>query len=129
MLQRQRTVPLPQRRHINPATVTHGMTFSLHIDTRIHTKTVCRMMQRWSDKCECLCADIPLLPSISSMNGSDEEEPGGPFTVHWLNNKELHLTLSMEVFQQQLEQRRAERTHRAITVLFAQWFVSGPVTV
>ncbi|XP_016107318.1 dmX-like protein 1 [Sinocyclocheilus grahami] len=46
--------------------------------------------------------DIPLLPSISSMNGSDEEEPGGPFTVHWLNNKELHLTLSMEVFLQQL---------------------------
>ncbi|KTG42876.1 hypothetical protein cypCar_00016740 [Cyprinus carpio] len=45
---------------------------------------------------------IPLLPSISSMNGSDEEEPGGPFTVHWLNNKELHLTLSMEVFLQQL---------------------------
>ncbi|KAF4110433.1 hypothetical protein G5714_009685 [Onychostoma macrolepis] len=47
--------------------------------------------------------DIPLLPSISSMNGSDEEEPGGPFTVHWLNNKELHLTLSMEVFLQQLK--------------------------
>ncbi|XP_043103136.1 dmX-like protein 1 isoform X3 [Puntigrus tetrazona] len=46
--------------------------------------------------------DIPLLPSISSMNGSDEEEPGGPFTVHWLDNKELHLTLSMEVFLQQL---------------------------
>ncbi|XP_067270720.1 dmX-like protein 1 [Pseudorasbora parva] len=46
--------------------------------------------------------DIPLLPSISSMNGSDEEEPGGPFTVHWLNNKELQLTLSMEVFLQQL---------------------------
>ncbi|XP_051758739.1 dmX-like protein 1 isoform X2 [Ctenopharyngodon idella] len=46
--------------------------------------------------------DIPLLPSISSMNGSDEEEPGGSFTVHWLNNKELHLTLSMEVFLQQL---------------------------
>ncbi|KAK1801253.1 hypothetical protein P4O66_022937 [Electrophorus voltai] len=46
--------------------------------------------------------DIPLLPSISSLSGSDEEEPGGPFTVHWLNNKELHLTLTMEVFLQQL---------------------------
>ncbi|XP_051508605.1 dmX-like protein 1 [Myxocyprinus asiaticus] len=46
--------------------------------------------------------DIPLLPSISSMIGCDEEEPGGSFTVHWLNNKELHLTLSMEVFLQQL---------------------------
>lgn len=32
----------------------------------------------------------------------DEEEPGGLFTVHWLNNKELHFTLAMEVFLQQL---------------------------
>ncbi|XP_036382466.1 dmX-like protein 1 isoform X2 [Megalops cyprinoides] len=46
--------------------------------------------------------DIPLLPSISSLSASDDEEPGGPFTVHWLNNKELHLTLAMEVFLQQL---------------------------
>ncbi|XP_061116820.1 dmX-like protein 1 isoform X2 [Conger conger] len=46
--------------------------------------------------------DIPLLPSISSLSSTDEEEPGGPFTVHWLNNKELHLTLAMEVFIQQL---------------------------
>ncbi|KAF7695264.1 dmX-like protein 1 isoform X1 [Silurus meridionalis] len=46
--------------------------------------------------------DIPLLPSISSLSGSDDEEPGGPFNVHWLNNKELHLTLTMEVFLQQL---------------------------
>ncbi|KAJ7994355.1 hypothetical protein DPEC_G00265000 [Dallia pectoralis] len=46
--------------------------------------------------------DIPLLPSITSLCGGDEEEPGGPFTVHWLNNKELHLTLAMEVFLQQL---------------------------
>lgn len=45
--------------------------------------------------------DIPLLPSISSMSGS-EEEPGGTFIVHWLNNKELNLTLNMEVFLQQL---------------------------
>nr|XP_019954783.1 PREDICTED: dmX-like protein 1 isoform X2 [Paralichthys olivaceus] len=46
--------------------------------------------------------DIPLLPSISSLSAADDEEPGGPFTVHWLNNKELHLTLAMEVFLQQL---------------------------
>ncbi|TSL10182.1 DmX-like protein 1 [Bagarius yarrelli] len=46
--------------------------------------------------------DIPLLPSISSLSSSDDEEPGGPFNVHWLNNKELHLTLTMEVFLQQL---------------------------
>lgn len=46
--------------------------------------------------------DIPLLPSISSMIGCDEDDACGSFTVHWLNNKELHLTLSMEVFLQQL---------------------------
>uniref|UniRef100_A0AAX7V4N3 RAVE complex protein Rav1 C-terminal domain-containing protein n=1 Tax=Astatotilapia calliptera TaxID=8154 RepID=A0AAX7V4N3_ASTCA len=46
--------------------------------------------------------DIPLLPSISSLNAVDDEEPGGPFSVHWLNNKELHFTLAMEVFLQQL---------------------------
>ncbi|KAM9858347.1 dmX-like protein 1 [Aulostomus maculatus] len=46
--------------------------------------------------------DIPLLPSISSLSAVDDEEPGGPFTVHWLNNKELHFTLAMEVFLLQL---------------------------
>lgn len=46
--------------------------------------------------------DIPLLPSISSLSAVDDEETGGPFTVHWLNNKELHFTLAMEVFLQQL---------------------------
>lgn len=46
--------------------------------------------------------DIPLLPSISSLSSVDDEEPGGLFTVHWLNNKELQLTLAMEVFLQQL---------------------------
>ncbi|XP_076005529.1 dmX-like protein 1 [Genypterus blacodes] len=46
--------------------------------------------------------DIPLLPSISSLNGVDDEEPGGHFTVHWLNNKELQFTLAMDVFLQQL---------------------------
>uniref|UniRef100_A0AAY4DLG9 RAVE complex protein Rav1 C-terminal domain-containing protein n=1 Tax=Denticeps clupeoides TaxID=299321 RepID=A0AAY4DLG9_9TELE len=53
--------------------------------------------------------------SINPATGStcDDEEPGGPFTVHWLNNKELQLTLAMEVFLQQLRstqgrQNRAE---------------------
>uniref|UniRef100_A0A4W5QJI7 Dmx like 1 n=1 Tax=Hucho hucho TaxID=62062 RepID=A0A4W5QJI7_9TELE len=39
---------------------------------------------------------------FSGIKFSDDEEPGGPFTVHWLNNKELLLTLAMEVFLQQL---------------------------
>ncbi|XP_069043344.1 dmX-like protein 1 isoform X6 [Lepisosteus oculatus] len=46
--------------------------------------------------------DIPLLPSISSLIVDDTEEQSGPFVVHWLNNKELHFSLSMEVFLQQL---------------------------
>ncbi|NWU93298.1 DMXL1 protein, partial [Upupa epops] len=46
--------------------------------------------------------DIPLLPSISSLSLGENEEKSGPFLVHWLNNKELHFTLSMEVFLQQL---------------------------
>ncbi|KFV71155.1 DmX-like 1, partial [Dryobates pubescens] len=47
--------------------------------------------------------DIPLLPSISSLSLGENEEKSGPFVVHWLNNKELHFTLSMEVFLQQLK--------------------------
>lgn len=46
--------------------------------------------------------DIPLLPSITSLSLNENEEKSGPFVVHWLNNKELHFTLSMEVFLQQL---------------------------
>ncbi|KAM4640094.1 dmX-like protein 1 isoform 7-T7 [Amazona ochrocephala] len=47
--------------------------------------------------------DIPLLPSITSLSLGENEETSGPFVVHWLNNKELHFTLSMEVFLQQLK--------------------------
>lgn len=56
--------------------------------------------------------DIPLLPSISSLSGSDDEEPG-PFNVHWLNNKELHLTLTMEVFLQQLRSSLEQQNQQA----------------
>lgn len=57
----------------------------------------------FSKRCNLFITDIPLLPSISSLSAADDEEPGGPFTVHWLNNKELHFTLAMEVFLQQLQ--------------------------
>lgn len=56
--------------------------------------------------CCCCCfllVDIPLLPSITSLSLGENEEKSGPFVVHWLNNKELHFTLSMEVFLQQLK--------------------------
>lgn len=54
--------------------------------------------------------DIPLLPSISSLSAVDDEEPGGLFTVHWLNNKELHFALAMEVFLQQLRGSLEQQT-------------------
>lgn len=38
-----------------------------------------------------------------SLSLTENEEKSGPFAVHWLNNKELHFTLSMEVFLQQLK--------------------------
>ncbi|XP_054842281.1 dmX-like protein 1 isoform X3 [Eublepharis macularius] len=47
--------------------------------------------------------DIPLLPSIMSLSLNENEGESGPFVVHWLNNKELHFTLSMEVFLQHLK--------------------------
>uniref|UniRef100_A0A8C6ZGE6 Dmx like 1 n=1 Tax=Nothoprocta perdicaria TaxID=30464 RepID=A0A8C6ZGE6_NOTPE len=40
---------------------------------------------------------------INSAYLGENEEKNGPFVVHWLNNKELHFTLSMEVFLQQLK--------------------------
>uniref|UniRef100_A0A8C5MH23 Dmx like 1 n=1 Tax=Leptobrachium leishanense TaxID=445787 RepID=A0A8C5MH23_9ANUR len=54
--------------------------------------------------------DIPLLPSISSMSLNEQEEKSGPFVVHWLNNKELHFSLSMEVFLQQLKKSCEQQT-------------------
>ncbi|XP_069736631.1 dmX-like protein 1 isoform X4 [Phaenicophaeus curvirostris] len=54
--------------------------------------------------------DIPLLPSITSLSLGENEEKSGPFIVHWLNNKELHFTLSMEVFLQQLKKRFEHRS-------------------
>ncbi|XP_077318349.1 dmX-like protein 1 isoform X1 [Lithobates pipiens] len=57
--------------------------------------------------------DIPLLPSISSMSLSETEEKSGPFVVHWLNNKELHFSLSMEVFLQQLRKSLEQQSSEA----------------
>ncbi|XP_040277604.1 dmX-like protein 1 [Bufo bufo] len=59
--------------------------------------------------------DIPLLPSISSMSLGETEENNGPFVVHWLNNKELHFSLSMEVFLQQLKKSVEQQSSEANT--------------
>ncbi|KAM6303961.1 dmX-like protein 1 isoform 4-T4 [Podargus strigoides] len=59
--------------------------------------------------------DIPLLPSITSLSLCENEEKSGPFVVHWLNNKELHFTLSMEVFLQQLKKSFEHQSSEATT--------------
>ncbi|KAK7831362.1 hypothetical protein U0070_024650, partial [Myodes glareolus] len=71
----------------------------VHRNTPLHPNALCHFHIAASIN---PATDIPLLPSITSLSLSENEEKCGPFVVHWLNNKELHFTLSMEVFLQQL---------------------------
>ncbi|KAM6223193.1 dmX-like protein 1 isoform 2-T2 [Rhynchocyon petersi] len=71
----------------------------VHRNTPLHANALCHFHIAASIN---PATDIPLLPSITSLSLNENEEKSGPFVVHWLNNKELHLTLSMEVFLQQL---------------------------
>ncbi|XP_029426227.1 dmX-like protein 1 isoform X4 [Nannospalax galili] len=71
----------------------------VHRNTPLHANALCHFHIAASIN---PATDIPLLPSISSLSLSENEEKNGPFVVHWLNNKELHFSLSMEVFLQQL---------------------------
>uniref|UniRef100_A0A8C2SY78 Dmx like 1 n=1 Tax=Coturnix japonica TaxID=93934 RepID=A0A8C2SY78_COTJA len=50
-----------------------------------------------------IAASINPATGRNCVNLGENEEKSGPFVVHWLNNKELHFTLSMEVFLQQLK--------------------------
>lgn len=70
-----------------------------HRNTPLHANALCHFHIAASIN---PATDIPLLPSITSLSLNENEEKCGPFVVHWLNNKELHFTLSMEVFLQQL---------------------------
>uniref|UniRef100_A0A8C3XNZ1 DmX-like protein 1 n=1 Tax=Chelydra serpentina TaxID=8475 RepID=A0A8C3XNZ1_CHESE len=72
----------------------------VHRNTPLHANALCHFHIAASIN---PATDIPLLPSITSLSLSENEEKSGPFVVHWLNNKELHFTLSMEVFLQQLK--------------------------
>ncbi|XP_045694003.1 dmX-like protein 1 isoform X7 [Phyllostomus hastatus] len=71
----------------------------VHRNTPLHANALCHFHIAASIN---PATDIPLLPSITSLSLGENEEKSGPFVVHWLNNKELHFTLSMEVFLQQL---------------------------
>ncbi|XP_065262879.1 dmX-like protein 1 isoform X5 [Emys orbicularis] len=72
----------------------------VHRNTPLHANALCHFHIAASIN---PATDIPLLPSITSLSLSENEEKSGPFVVHWLNNKELHFTLSMEVFLQHLK--------------------------
>ncbi|XP_055980835.1 dmX-like protein 1 isoform X2 [Sorex fumeus] len=71
----------------------------VHRNTPLHANALCHFHIAASIN---PATDIPLLPSITSLSLNENEEKNGPFVVHWLNNKELQFTLSMEVFLQQL---------------------------
>ncbi|XP_019410499.1 PREDICTED: dmX-like protein 1 isoform X3 [Crocodylus porosus] len=72
----------------------------VHRNTPLHANALCHFHIAASIN---PATDIPLLPSITSLSLSENEEKSGPFVVHWLNNKELHFSLSMEVFLQQIK--------------------------
>ncbi|XP_050801489.1 dmX-like protein 1 isoform X1 [Gopherus flavomarginatus] len=72
----------------------------VHRNTPLHANALCHFHIAASIN---PATDIPLLPSITSLSLSENEEKSGPFVVHWLNNKELHFTLSVEVFLQHLK--------------------------
>lgn len=90
----------------------------VHRNTPLHANALCHFHIAASIN---PATDIPLLPSITSLSLSENEEKNGPFVVHWLNNKELQFTLSMEVFLQQLRksfeqpssEASAEDSHQA----------------
>ncbi|XP_032655559.1 dmX-like protein 1 isoform X2 [Chelonoidis abingdonii] len=72
----------------------------VHRNTPLHANALCHFHIAASIN---PATDIPLLPSITSLSLGENEEKSGPFVVHWLNNKELHFTLSVEVFLQHLK--------------------------
>ncbi|KAM4710002.1 dmX-like protein 1 isoform 2-T2 [Discoglossus pictus] len=84
----------------------------VHRNTTFHGNALCHFHIAASIN---PATDIPLLPSISSMSLNENEEKSGPFVVHWLNNKELHFSLSMEVFIQQLKKNVEQQSSEAST--------------
>lgn len=51
--------------------------------------------------CFCL-SDIPSVLADSAVFNPDDGTGGGGFVVHWLNNKDLSFTSSMDLFMLQL---------------------------
>nr|XP_014352268.1 PREDICTED: dmX-like protein 1 [Latimeria chalumnae] len=84
----------------------------VHRNATLHTNALCHFHIAASIN---PATDIPLLPSISSLSLEENEDKTGPFVVHWLNNKELHFTLSMEVFLQRLRKNLEQQSPEAST--------------
>ncbi|OCU02216.1 dmX-like protein 1 isoform X4 [Xenopus laevis] len=85
---------------------------NVHRNTPFHGNALCHFHIAASIN---PATDIPLLPSITSMSLNETEEKSGPFVVHWLNNKELHFSLSMEVFLQQLRKNLEQQSSEIST--------------
>ncbi|XP_048383976.2 dmX-like protein 1 isoform X5 [Stegostoma tigrinum] len=83
----------------------------VHRNSPLHANSLCHFHIAASIN---PATDIPLLPSITSLSLSENEETNGPFVVHWLNNKELHFTLSMEVFLQQLRRNLEQQSPESV---------------
>uniref|UniRef100_A0A8C0IWS4 Dmx like 1 n=1 Tax=Chelonoidis abingdonii TaxID=106734 RepID=A0A8C0IWS4_CHEAB len=64
----------------------------VHRNTPLHANALCHFH---------IAASIN--PATGNYDLGENEEKSGPFVVHWLNNKELHFTLSVEVFLQHLK--------------------------
>lgn len=47
-------------------------------------------------------SDIPSILADSTLFNPDDGTGGGGFVVHWLNNKDLSFTTSMDIFMVQL---------------------------
>ncbi|XP_067885987.1 dmX-like protein 1 isoform X2 [Heterodontus francisci] len=89
----------------------------VHRNAAVHANSLCHFHIAASIN---PATDIPLLPSITSLSLGENEETNGPFVVHWLNNKELHFTLSMEVFLQQLRRSVEQQSPESGTEDFGQ---------
>uniref|UniRef100_A0A4W3JDW5 Dmx like 1 n=1 Tax=Callorhinchus milii TaxID=7868 RepID=A0A4W3JDW5_CALMI len=89
----------------------------VHRNAPVHANSLCHFHIAASIN---PATDIPLLPSITSLSLGENEETNGPFVVHWLNNKELHFSLSMEVFLQQLRRSLEQQSPESGTEDFGQ---------
>uniref|UniRef100_A0A8C0IXF4 Dmx like 1 n=1 Tax=Chelonoidis abingdonii TaxID=106734 RepID=A0A8C0IXF4_CHEAB len=83
----------------------------VHRNTPLHANALCH---------------FHIAASINPATGNYEhlgenEEKSGPFVVHWLNNKELHFTLSVEVFLQHLKKSFEQHSSETSTEDFHSW--------